>query len=310
MSATDPVTIVEVGPRDGFQGIEAFIPTERKIECVRALHRAGIRRMEVGACVSDRAVPQLRDSLEVIAVGAGLPDLEVRALVPTARRAARAVEAGVDVVVFVISVSAAHSWSNVRRTPAQSLDELRQTVDDLPPGVTVRVDLSTAFDCPFDGPVDPLATVELVKAVGDLPQVVEVGLCDTTGRVLPRHVASLVAQAGEVIGVDRLAVHTHDTYGMGIANVLAAYDAGIRCFDASFAGLGGCPFAPGATGNVATEDVVWAFEVMGVATGVDLPALLAAARLGAAFPTAVAGGRVRAALHPHSSDATASDRGG
>ena len=294
---TDAVTLVEVGPRDGYQGIGPFIPTAQKIGILHELAAAGLRRIEIGSFVSATALPQMRDTREVLAACAALPSVAPQILVPSERRGREAVEAGAPMVVFVLSVSEAHNRNNVRRHPLESAAEYENLLANIPLSVGIRLDIATAFDCPFDGRVDPAATLALLDRLAPLRPDAEICLCDTTGRVAPDHVASLFATASlRFPQVRAWAFHAHDTYGLGLANVNAAFAQGVRVFDASVGGLGGCPFAPGATGNVATEDLVWMFHRMGLPTGIDLAALIATARTAAALPGALPGGRVRAAL--------------
>jgi hydroxymethylglutaryl-CoA lyase len=291
------VEIVEVGPRDGYQGIGPFIPTETKIRLLEQLTAAGLRRIEIGSFVSPSALPQMRDTPEVLAASARLPGLAPQVLVPSERRGREAVEAGARQLVFVLSVSEAHNRSNVRRHPLESVAEYEGLLAAIPADVAIRLDIATAFDCPFSGRVPEAATLDLLDRLVPLREDAEICLCDTTGRVAPDHVEELFeACMTRFPQVSAWAFHGHDTYGLGLANIQAAFRQGVRVFDASFGGLGGCPFAPGATGNVATEDVVWMFERMGVATGIDLDALVSVARDAAALPGATPGGRVRAAL--------------
>jgi hydroxymethylglutaryl-CoA lyase len=291
------VEIVEVGPRDGFQAIGPFIPTETKIRFLERLVAAGVRRVEIGSFVSAKAVPQLRDTADVLAGAARLPGLSAQVLVPSERRGREAVAAGAKQLVFVVSVTEAHNRNNVQRHPLESVAEYERLLAAIPEDVTLRLNLATAFDCPFTGRVPEEAALVLLDRLVPLRPEAEIGLCDTTGRADPDHVGSLVAACrARFPEVAAWAMHAHDTYGLGLANVHAAYRQGVRVFDASFGGLGGCPFAPGATGNVATEDVVWMFERMGVATGIDLEALLAVAGEAATLPGGQPGGRVRAAL--------------
>ncbi|ACL57728.1 hydroxymethylglutaryl-CoA lyase [Methylobacterium nodulans] len=295
--AENAVEIVEVGPRDGYQGIGPFIATERKIELLGRLVAAGLRRIEIGSFVSATALPQMRDTPDILAACKQFPDLEPQVLVPSERRGRDAVAAGARRLVFVLSVSEAHNRNNVRRAPEESADEYRRLLQAIPDDVAIRLDLATAFDCPFEGRIPEAKTLALLKRLVALKPDAEICLCDTTGRADPDHVGRLFSEApSRFPEVKAWALHAHDTYGLGLANVHAAYREGVRIFDASFAGLGGCPFAPGATGNVATEDLVWMFERMGVATGVDLAALVSVARDGAALPGGLAGGRVRDAL--------------
>ena len=297
MTTDGSVTLVEVGPRDGFQPIEPFIPTARKIAFVEQLYAAGIRRMEATAFVSAVAVPQLADAAEVLAAAQALPGMDAQVLVPNRRHAERALDAGARHLAFVLSVSEQHNRNNVRRAPMESVGEYARIVEMLPADTAMRLNVATAFDCPFDGTVAPEATFALLDALVDLLPSAEICPCDTTGRVSPDRVRALLLAARERYPqVRSWAYHGHDTYGLGIANVVAAWQAGVAVIDSSFAGLGGCPFAPGATGNVSTEDVAWMFDAMGVATGLDLDLLIRAARDGAAIPGANAGGRVRDAV--------------
>ncbi|AMK26584.1 hydroxymethylglutaryl-CoA lyase (plasmid) [Sphingobium sp. SJ10-10] len=292
------VSIVEVGPRDGFQPIGEFIPTALKALLIDMLYDAGIRRMEATAFVSPRAVPQMADAPQLLAHCATKPGLDIQVLVPSQRQAERALAADARHLAFVLSVSPKHNQSNVLRTPQESVEDFRAIVALLPPDAKIRLNLATSFDCPFDGPVDPAATLNLVEALAKVSAEAEYCLCDTTGRVTPDRVGDLFRSAKERFPQLRhWAFHGHDTYGLGVANALAAFNAGVWVIDSSFGGLGGCPFAPGATGNVATEDLIWTFAKMGVATGIDLSRLLEAADKAATLPGACVGGRVRDALN-------------
>lgn len=297
MSEQPRASIVEVGPRDGFQPIGPQIPTETKIAFIERLHAAGIRRMEATAFVSDVAVPQLADAAQVLAAAQALAGMDAQVLVPNLKHAERALAAGARHLAFVLSVSEKHNQNNVRRTPMASADEYARIVSMLPVGTAMRLNVATAFDCPFDGPVDPSHTLELIDVLVDIKPDAEICPCDTTGRVTPDRVFALLQKTQtRYPQVEAWAYHGHDTYGLGLANVMAAWQAGVSTIDTSFAGLGGCPFAPGATGNVSTEDVVWMFDGMGINTGIDVQALIAVARDGAALPGALSGGRVREAI--------------
>ena len=295
---TDHATLIEVAPRDGFQPIGPFIPTADKIAFVRAAHAAGLHRIEIGSFVNPKAVPQLRDTGDVLRGILDLPGVDPQVLVPNAKGVALALEAGATHLVYVISASNAHNRSNVRRDTEQSIAEYGEVMRGLPPGIKVRLNVATAFDCPFDGRMAQDAMLDCLARMLDHRADVEVGLCDTTGRADPAHVAQLSAACLQrwPAGGTRFVFHGHDTYGLGLANIAAAWSGGLRGFDTAFGGLGGCPFAPGATGNTATEDAVWMFQRMGVETGVDLDALIPLAVRAAALPGAQPGGRVRAAL--------------
>jgi hydroxymethylglutaryl-CoA lyase len=290
------VEIVEVAPRDGFQSLAAFVPTEAKIALLHKLHEAGLRRVEATSFVSAAALPQFADAGEVLAAAYELDGMDPQVLVPTARHAERALEAGARHIAFVVSVSEAHNRSNVRRSPLESVGEYRSIAAMLPEGARIRLNLATAFDCPFGGTVGEAQVLELLGLLTGAGAPAEIALCDTTGRVTPARVEQLFAAARSSIGAATWAFHGHDTYGLGAANAFAAWRAGVRVFDSSLAGLGGCPYAPGATGNVATEDLVWMFDGMGVRSGVDLQRLVAAARGVTRLPGATTGGRVRDAL--------------
>ena len=290
-------TIIEVAPRDGFQPIADFIPTDEKVKFVEDAYACGLRRIEIGSFVNPKAVPQLRDTNELFRRTQHLEGLDAQILVPNARGVELALQAGADHLVYVISASDAHNRANVRRDVATSISEYGEVVAKLPAGVRLRLNLATSFDCPFDGRMDSSLVLDRLARMLAYRTDVEVGLCDTTGRADPDHVATLTSTCLKRWGSEtRFVFHGHDTYGLGLANIAAAWRAGISSFDTAFAGLGGCPFAPGATGNTATEDAVWMFERMGVEVGVDMPALLQLARRAAQLPGGSPGGRVRTAL--------------
>jgi hydroxymethylglutaryl-CoA lyase len=291
------VELVEVGPRDGYQSIAQFIPTETKIDFVRRAAAAGLRRIEIGSFVNPKVLPQLADTADVLAACADVEDLLPQVLVPNKRYGRIAVEAGARFLAFVISVSASHSRSNVRQHPLESVDEYQRLNERLSSAIDMRLNIATAFDCPFENRVSPAAVIALLDRVIPLRPGAEICLCDTTGRATPDQVAQLFIEVmRRYPKVTRWAMHAHDTYGLGLANVVAAYRMGVRVFDAAFAGLGGCPFAPGAKGNVATEDVAWMFNKMGVETGVDFDRLILLANDAAQISGGSPGGRVRDAM--------------
>lgn len=297
MSKKESVEICDVAPRDGFQVVPTWIPTETKIAVVEGLAQAGFKRIETGAFVSPKHVPQMADTAEVHEK-ANVPGVRLTALVPNLRGAENAIAAGVNDIVYVFSVSESHNKENVRRPVAASIEELGEVIArgrDVP-GFKLRINAATVFDCPFEGRVSEDAVYAAIEKSLAFDFPAEFGLCDTTGRALPDHVAGVCAGVQERFkgGVDGWAYHGHDTFGLGVANALYAYDAGIRLFDAAAAGLGGCPFAPGATGNTASEDLVFTFENMGIDTGVDLEKLLEVAETIAALPDTVTGGHLRA----------------
>jgi len=276
ISAT--VLISEVGPRDGLQSVARTMPTPDKKRWITALHAAGLREIEVGSFVPPKLLPQLADTAELVAHALTLPGLTVMALVPNLRGAEAALAAGVHKITAPVSASAAHSLANVRKTPEQMVDELRRIValrDERAPRVKVEAGISTAFGCTLQGAVPEDDVIRLAEQLVQAG-VDETGLSDTTGYANPAQVKRLFKRLFTAVGDRAGAAHMHNTRGLGLANCLAAHDVGVRTFDASQGGLGGCPYAPGASGNVVTEDLVFMFEAMGVDTGVDLVALIAA----------------------------------
>jgi len=286
------VILSEVSPRDGLQPITGFVPTETKIALVRALHAAGITRMEVGSFVSPRAIPQMADTAEVLQVAKQLDGLECTVLVPNRRGFDAAVAAGADRLGLFMSLTEGHNQANLNRSRQASFDDLSAILRDAPRRVKIRFNLSCTFHCPFEGVVDEADALSWVERVAALNPEMEIALCDTTGNAAPNQVGRMMRQAIAHFG-NRFAYHGHDTYGMGLANMAAAWEAGCRVFDAGSGGIGGCPYAPGATGNTAMEDAVWMFNRMGVETGLNWQSLLVAADMAAAIPGAMPGGRVR-----------------
>jgi len=278
MRLPERVTICEVGTRDGFQIEPDFIATEQKVEVVDLLSAAGLPRIEVTSFVHPKAVPQLRDAEEVIARITRQPGTRYAALVPNEKGAVRAIEAHVDAIHTVLSASESHNLANVNMTIAESLDRLGSVLQVAARAKTpVGCGISTSFGCPFEGDV-PLAQLE--RVVGRLIEMGAraVGLADTTGMANPRHVSRVLEHlVPRFPGVD-WTLHTHDTRAMAIPNILAAMEHGVTNFDASIGGLGGCPFAPGASGNVCSEDLVHCLHAMGVQTGIDFDRLLAVSR--------------------------------
>jgi hydroxymethylglutaryl-CoA lyase len=272
------VLISEVGPRDGLQSVKATMPTADKLRWIDALAAAGLREIEVASFVPARLLPQMADAAEVVQHARQHAGLRVMALVPNLRGAQAALAAGAQKLTLPVSASPAHSMANVRKSPTDMVQEVAAVLrlrDDVAPGVQVEVGLSTAFGCTLQGPVsedDVLRLATQLAAIG----VDDIGLSDTTGMANPAQVSRLFRRMFQEIGPLTGAAHMHNTRGLGLANCLAAYDAGVRTFDSSLAGLGGCPYAPGASGNVVTEDLVFMFEAMGVATGIDLAQLIAA----------------------------------
>jgi hydroxymethylglutaryl-CoA lyase len=272
------IVISEVGPRDGLQSVARTMATTDKLAWIGALYAAGLREIEVCSFVPPKLMPQMADAADVVRHALTLPGLTVLALVPNARGARTAIEAGVHKLTIPVSASEAHSRANVRKTSDEMVDEVRAIVasrDELAPHVHVEACIATAFGCTIQGEVKEDDVIRLaarlIKAGAD-----ESGLSDTTGMANPAQTRRLFARLKAEIGDKAGSAHMHNTRGLGLANCLAAYDVGVRTFDGSLGGLGGCPHAPGASGNVVTEDLVFMFEAMGIRTGVNLEKLLAA----------------------------------
>lgn len=277
MTSSAPVTVREVGLRDGLQSIARTLPTDAKLEWLRASHAAGLREIEVGSFVPARLLPQLADTAELVKVARTLPGLVTSVLVPNLKGAQAALDSGADLMLLPLSASHAHSLANLRKTPDEvvaDIGRIRALRDASGSRCVLEVGLSTAFGCTIQGRVDEDEVLRLVQASLDAGAE-RVGLADTVGYADPLQVARLFERCFAVAG-ERLACgHFHDTRGLGMANVFAAWQVGVRRFDACLAGIGGCPHAPGASGNVATEDVAYLFASMGVPTGLDFDALIA-----------------------------------
>ncbi|MBK5207257.1 MAG: hydroxymethylglutaryl-CoA lyase [Polaromonas sp.] len=272
------VLVSEVGPRDGLQSVKAIMATADKCRWIDALVASGLREIEVCSFVPSGLLPQMADAAEVVRHALTHSGVTIMALVPNLRGAKSALQAGVHKITIPVSASAAHSLANVRKTREAMIEEVRAMTAlrrDMAPGVKVEVGMSTAFGCTLQGAVTEDDVVwlasELVAAGVD-----EVGLSDTAGMANPAQVRRLFTRVRAVIGDRTGSAHMHNTRGLGLANCLAAYDVGVRTFDSSLGGLGGCPYALGASGNVVTEDLVFMLESMGVSTGVDIEKLIAA----------------------------------
>ncbi len=271
------VTTREVGLRDGLQSIARTLPTAQKLQWIESAYDAGIREIEVGSFVPPKLLPQLADTAELVAFAKTLPGLVVSVLVPNLKGAERAMESGADWMLLPLSASHAHSLANLRKAPDDVVAEIGAIVQARRArgsDIRIEVGMSTAFGCTIQGPVAVDEVLRLLQAVLDVG-VDRVGLADTVGYADPRQVGELFAKAREVAG-DKLGCgHFHDTRGLGLTNVMAALQAGETRFDACLAGIGGCPHAPGASGNVATEDLVYLLASMGIATGIDFVKLMA-----------------------------------
>jgi hydroxymethylglutaryl-CoA lyase len=272
------VLISEVGPRDGLQSVKATMPTADKLRWIDALYAAGVREIEVASFVPARLLPQMADAADVVRHAVTLPGLVVMALVPNRKGAQAALDAGVHKLTMPVSASVAHSLANVRKTPTEMVEEVRAIAElrrAIAPQVKLEAGISTAFGCTLQGLVPEDDVIRLaaqcIEAGAD-----ESGLSDTVGYANPAQVRRLFKRLRAELGKHAGAAHMHNTRGLGIANCLAAWDEGVRTFDASLGGLGGCPYAPGASGNAVTEDLVFMFEAMGVRTGIDIQQLIAA----------------------------------
>lgn len=276
--ASTAVLISEVGPRDGLQSIKTIMPTANKQLWIDALFQAGIREIEVASFVPAKMMPQMADATEIARYAKTLHGLTVLALVPNVKGAEHAILAGVDKITIPVSASAAHSLANVRKTREEMIEEVKRIVDyrnTHAPLIRIEVGIATAFGCTLQGVVPEDDVIWLAEQVV-MAGVDETGLSDTTGYANPSQIKRLFRRLRNAIGDRAGAAHLHNTRGLGLANCLAAYEEGVTSFDSSMGGLGGCPYAPGASGNVVTEDLVFMFEAMGVQTGVDLEKLFKA----------------------------------
>ncbi|MFY8103249.1 MAG: hydroxymethylglutaryl-CoA lyase [Ramlibacter sp.] len=302
------IHLQEVGTRDGLQAEPVFVETAQKVALVDALSQAGLSKIEVTAFVSPKAIPALRDAEQVLREIQRVPGVVYSALVPNVRGAERAVESGADELNLVMSASESHNLSNLRMTRAQSFSALSDVARAVQgSGVAINVSLSCAFGCPMEGDVPVQEVLDWCSRYVDALGARGVTLCDTTGMAYPTQVAALTQAFRARWPGTELTLHFHNTRGMGLANVLAAIDAGADRFDASLGGIGGCPYAPGASGNVCTEEIAHALGLMGYDTGVDLGRLIdAAARLpelvGHDVPSQVLKAGRRLDLHPRPVD--------
>lgn len=294
----DRVVFTDVGPRDGLQNQPKILSVDERLSLIRAIAAAGVQNIEVGSFVSPKAVPAMAGTDQLVA---GLPaddGVHYSALIPNKKGYELARDAGVRTVNMVLYASEGMAQKNVKMSIAEAEEATRQILamaaED---GVSVVAAIATAFCCPFDGPTDPGVVKDIIARFID-SGIEQLVLADTIGAANPMQVRSLTADLVNAHGADRLGCHFHDTRAMGVADVFAALESGIYRFDASIAGLGGCPFAPGASGNVASEDVVMMLEQMGVDTGIDLDALLRASDLAEELTGTAPGGRAKAWLGP------------
>ncbi|MDW7747533.1 hydroxymethylglutaryl-CoA lyase [Halomonas sp.] len=273
------VQVTEVGPRDGLQNEPVLLPTADKARLVRALVAAGVRQFELTSFVSPRAVPALADAAELVSAVRDMPDVNFSALVPNLRGAERALDAGVDSVVLFVSASATHNAKNVNCRIEDSLAAFEQVARRLEgSGIEVRGAIATAFGCPFEGEVDVRAVGRIARHFADLGAT-RLSLGDTTGMATPPLVTERVRHLHEVVPSLSPTLHFHNTRGIGLANVMQGLWLGVDRYESSIGGLGGCPFAPGASGNIASEDLVYLLDEMGIESGIDLEGLIEAGRL-------------------------------
>lgn len=273
------IEIVEVGPRDGFQSVKcAMIPTELKIEIIDEIIAAGVKHVEFTSFVSPKAIPQLADAAEVTkAVLAKHKDVDLFALVPNLRGAKNAYELGLRRIAYVVSLSKSHNKANINRTHEESLAAYKE-IREAYPDMDVIVDVATAFGCPFEGKYrDVKALIEFLKPYKE-GGMTTCTLCDTIGIADPAQVKEFISAVHEAYPDVKLGVHIHDTRGLGVVNTLAAIEAGVTEIQSALGGLGGCPFAPGASGNLSTEDMVWMLNEMGYDTGIEFSKILAVAK--------------------------------
>jgi hydroxymethylglutaryl-CoA lyase len=271
----EKIKIIEVGPRDGLQNIQTFVPADIKILFIKKLAACGIKEIQIGSFVAPRAIAQFKDIKEVAGGVSSLRNVVLSALVPNEHGAEEAKTCGIKKLIFFFSVSREHNCCNVKQTPRESIKELQRIcLSYLPdPSITLRVDLATAFGCPFAGNITTAAVLRMVEKVAACG-IQEITLCDTVGFGNPRMVEEKFSACLKLFPNINFGAHFHNTRGLALANILRAYEIGIRSFDSAAGGLGGCPYAPGSSGNVATEEVVFMFEEMGIKTGVDLNKLL------------------------------------
>lgn len=275
MKLPESVEMIEVCPRDGFQNVKTLIPFDVKVSIIRQLAVAGFRRIEVGSFVSPKAIPQMADTVDVVAATKDILSangVQTAALVPNARGVETAVGCGIDEITYVISVSQQHNLANVNRTPEESMDQFKALITEYGGKVRFRLSLATALGCPFGEDIRTERVAEMAKFGFDLG-CEEVMIADTVGMANPVRVTNLMRVLVDQFGADRFIMHLHDTRGLALANTLAAMQLGLHKFESAVGGLGGCPFAPGAAGNVATEDVLNMLIGMGIKTGINTDAV-------------------------------------
>ena len=277
MKNNKTIEIYEIGPRDGFQSVRDYIPFQTKLAVIERIIEAGVKRIQVTSFVSPKAIPQMRDAKELAKVCIeNYPKIEFSALVPNMYGAMIAAETGMKKISYVVSLSESHNRANIRRSHEESFEELQKIIGELPQ-MDICLDLATAFGCPFEGKKTPEAGVAFLHPYIDLG-IKTVNFCDTIGVANPAQVRDTIALINETYPDLTLQIHIHDTRNMGMVNTLAAIECGIKSTQSTLGGLGGCPFAPGASGNLATEDLVHMLSEMGYDTGIDELKLIEAAK--------------------------------
>jgi hydroxymethylglutaryl-CoA lyase len=277
MKNNKTIEIYEIGPRDGFQSVRDYIPFKTKLAVIERIIEAGVKRIQVTSFVSPKAIPQMRDAKELAKVCIEkYPEIEFSALVPNMYGATIAAETGMKKISYVVSLSESHNRANIRRSHEESFEELQKIMGELPQ-MDICLDLATAFGCPFEGKKTPEAGIAFLHPFIDLG-IKTVNLCDTIGVANPAQVRDTIALINETYPDLTLQIHIHDTRNMGMVNTLAAIECGIKSTQSTLGGLGGCPFAPGASGNLATEDLVHMLSEMGYDTGIDEHKLIEAAK--------------------------------
>lgn len=268
---SNPVTITESAPRDGLQSLGAFVPTADKVALIEDLAATGIESFDAVSFVNPAAVPQMADAAEVVA-GVDRADKILQGLVPNLRGLETAVESGIDGIGVLTAASDSFTRANTNASVDESMTRIRQILDAKPAGLGVRAYISTVTHCPYEGPTDPARVASLAEQLAEWG-CDEIFLGETIGRGTAPDVEAVLSRVLDVVPVERVGVHFHDTYGQGVSNLLVSLRAGVTRVDASAGGLGGCPYAPGAAGNVATEDVLWLLKGLGIPTNIDLQAV-------------------------------------
>ncbi len=296
----DKVEIYEVGPRDGFQSVTEYIPLETKIQIVEMLLVAGIKHIQLTSFVSPKAIPQMKDARELASTCVkNHPDIDFFALVPNLRGAEAAWETGIKRISYVVSLSESHNQANIKRSREDSLLELKKILTEYPQ-IDVCLDLATTFGCPFEGKKKPEDVLTFLKPYIDLG-IRTVDLCDTIGIANPAQVRRTISEVRKEYSHLDLQIHIHDTRNMGMVNTLAAIECGVHKVQSTLGGLGGCPYAPGASGNLATEDLVFMLSEMGYELTTDFPKLIEAAKFQAkSLPGAQFSGHLHVLQDKHS----------